>query len=45
MIRHIVFFTARDQADLDRIREGWKRLGKSPTPAISKWAAICMLIN
>ncbi|MRU16826.1 Dabb family protein [Roseovarius sp. A21] len=30
MIRHIVFFTARDQADLDRIREGLETLGQIP---------------
>jgi hypothetical protein len=30
MIRHIVFFTARDQADLDRIRDGLETLGQIP---------------
>lgn len=30
MIRHIVFFTARDQADLDRIREGLQTLSQIP---------------
>jgi len=30
MIRHIVFFTARDQADLGRIVEGLELLGQIP---------------
>ena len=30
MIRHIVFFTARDPADLDRIVEGLELLGTIP---------------
>jgi hypothetical protein len=30
MIRHIVFFTARDRADLGRIVEGLELLGKIP---------------
>ena len=30
MIRHIVFFTARDQADLDRIRDGLETLSQIP---------------
>ena len=30
MIRHIVFFTARDRSDLDRIREGLETLGQIP---------------
>lgn len=30
MIRHIVFFTARDGADLDAMVEGLKRLGTIP---------------
>jgi hypothetical protein len=30
MIRHIVFFTARDPADLDRIVEGLELLGQIP---------------
>ena len=30
MIRHIVFFTARDPADIDRICAGLERLGTIP---------------
>lgn len=30
MIRHIVFFTARDPKDLDRIREGLETLSQIP---------------
>lgn len=30
MIRHIVFFTARDAGDLDRIREGLQTLSNIP---------------
>ena len=30
MIRHIVFFTAKDPADLDTIVEGLERLGQIP---------------
>lgn len=30
MIRHIVFFSARDKADLPRIRQGLQRLGDIP---------------
>ena len=30
MIRHIVFFTVRDRADLDRVREGLTLLADIP---------------
>ena len=33
MIRHIVFFTARDRADLGRIVEGLELLGQIPQSA------------
>ena len=33
MIRHIVFFTARDQADLERIHDGLSILGDNPHAA------------
>lgn len=35
MIRHIVFFTVRDRADLDRVREGLSLL--SGIPSASHW--------